>query len=160
MNLRRYYHTGLTDDSPVVISLINAWFSWLDNTDHLMGYDFEGHDVPLLDADAPPIPIKKHRRTRFSVSAMEAQVTDDDVHQACILRHINLHVGRGEYVVVTGRVGCGKSSLITAILGEMTRVHGEVMIAPAILAKGFGYAAQEPWIQVCMVYYTIDCQYS
>ena len=34
------------------------------------------------------------------------------------LRNVDLEVGAGELVCVVGRVGCGKTSLISALLGE------------------------------------------
>jgi ABC-type branched-subunit amino acid transport system ATPase component len=36
-------------------------------------------------------------------------------------------VGEGRLVAVVGPVGCGKSSLISAILGEMDKVTGKVV---------------------------------
>ena len=39
---------------------------------------------------------------------------------------INLEVAEGRLVAVVGTVGCGKSSLISAILGEMDKVTGTV----------------------------------
>ena len=36
-----------------------------------------------------------------------------------MLRDINLEVKRGEFVIIIGEIGSGKSSLISAILGEM-----------------------------------------
>ena len=39
---------------------------------------------------------------------------------------INLEVAEGRLVAVVGTVGCGKSSLISAMLGEMDKVTGTV----------------------------------
>ena len=39
---------------------------------------------------------------------------------------INVEVGEGRLVAVVGTVGCGKSSLISAMLGEMEKVTGTV----------------------------------
>ena len=38
---------------------------------------------------------------------------------------INLEVGEGKLVAVVGAVGSGKSSLLSAILGEMHKIKGE-----------------------------------
>jgi ABC-type nitrate/sulfonate/bicarbonate transport system ATPase subunit len=35
------------------------------------------------------------------------------------LKHINLNVRHGEFVCLVGDVGSGKSSLLTAIIGDM-----------------------------------------
>ncbi len=46
---------------------------------------------------------------------------------------------------IIGKVGSGKSSLLTSILGEMTKVSGK--IAANIPFSGIGYVQQEPWLQ-------------
>ncbi|KAI0080155.1 metal resistance protein YCF1 [Panus rudis PR-1116 ss-1] len=62
------------------------------------------------------------------------------------LEDINLSVKKGELVGVLGRVGAGKSSLLSAIIGEMRRVEGEV-----ILRGDVSYAPQNPWIMSATV---------
>uniref|UniRef100_A0A8C8LYS9 ATP-binding cassette sub-family B member 6 n=1 Tax=Oncorhynchus tshawytscha TaxID=74940 RepID=A0A8C8LYS9_ONCTS len=54
-------------------------------------------------------------------------------------------VCQGSLVVVVGKVGCGKSSLLAAITGELNRRGGDVYVQGR--EDGFGLAAQEPWIQ-------------
>ena len=41
---------------------------------------------------------------------------------------INLKVEEGQLVAVVGQVGAGKSSLISAMLGEMEKTKGKVFI--------------------------------
>ncbi len=48
--------------------------------------------------------------------------------QDCSIFRINLEVQENELVAVVGPVGCGKSSLISAILGEMERLQGRVNV--------------------------------
>jgi ABC-type multidrug transport system fused ATPase/permease subunit len=62
------------------------------------------------------------------------------------LEDINLHVKKGELVGVMGRVGDGKTSLLSAIIGEMVRSEGEVVVKGTI-----AYAPQSPWIQSATV---------
>uniref|UniRef100_A0A3P9QDA4 ATP-binding cassette sub-family C member 10 n=1 Tax=Poecilia reticulata TaxID=8081 RepID=A0A3P9QDA4_POERE len=62
-----------------------------------------------------------------------------------LLQNLNLHVAKGSLVVVVGKVGCGKSSLLAAITGELSRMSGVLYVANR--EAGFGLAAQEPWIQ-------------
>ena len=52
---------------------------------------------------------------------------------------------QGSLVGVIGKVGSGKSSLLSAITAEMRKDHGDISVA--CLDKGFGLVAQEPWIQ-------------
>ncbi|KAJ8896863.1 hypothetical protein PR048_002209 [Dryococelus australis] len=45
-----------------------------------------------------------------------------------VLKNINLSVNHGSLVAVVGTVGSGKSSLISALLGEMDKLSGRVNI--------------------------------
>ncbi|KAJ8001994.1 hypothetical protein DPEC_G00175190 [Dallia pectoralis] len=62
-----------------------------------------------------------------------------------LLRSLELIVSKGMLVVVVGKVGCGKSSLLSAITGELSRLGGVVHVQGR--EHGFGLATQEPWIQ-------------
>lgn len=59
-----------------------------------------------------------------------------------ILKDINLEVKPGKLVAVVGQVGAGKSSLISAILGEMEKLSGRVNTVGRI-----AYIPQQAWIQ-------------
>ncbi|XP_052048462.1 ATP-binding cassette sub-family C member 10 [Apodemus sylvaticus] len=61
----------------------------------------------------------------------------------------HLHVKKGMLVGIVGKVGCGKSSLLAAITGELHRLCGWVAVSD--LSKGFGLATQEPWIQCATI---------
>lgn len=50
---------------------------------------------------------------------------------------INVMVPQGSLLAVVGHVGCGKSSLISALLGEMEKMEGEVSIRVRILLSLF-----------------------
>ena len=58
-----------------------------------------------------------------------------------VLQDINLSVEDGSLVAVVGAVGSGKSSLISSILGEMTKSKGEVIVRGTI-----AYVPQTAWI--------------
>lgn len=49
------------------------------------------------------------------------------------LSNINLHISSGQLVAVVGTVGSGKSSLVSAFLGEMDKVSGRVNTKVSIL---------------------------
>uniref|UniRef100_A0A8D0ED93 ABC-type glutathione-S-conjugate transporter n=1 Tax=Salvator merianae TaxID=96440 RepID=A0A8D0ED93_SALMN len=55
---------------------------------------------------------------------------------------INWLVPSGSLVAVVGHVGCGKSSLVSALLGEMEKLHGEVAVKGSV-----AYVPQQAWIQ-------------
>uniref|UniRef100_A0A2C9K2X1 ABC transmembrane type-1 domain-containing protein n=1 Tax=Biomphalaria glabrata TaxID=6526 RepID=A0A2C9K2X1_BIOGL len=55
---------------------------------------------------------------------------------------INMTIPEGSLVAVVGMVGMGKSSLLSAVLGEMQKLKGNVMV------KGqTAYVPQEAWVQ-------------
>lgn len=43
------------------------------------------------------------------------------------LKDINLEVKKGEFIIIIGKIGSGKSSLLHAILNEMTYLPEDVM---------------------------------
>ncbi|XP_068119210.1 ATP-binding cassette sub-family C member 3 isoform X2 [Hyperolius riggenbachi] len=59
-----------------------------------------------------------------------------------VLQNINLLAPTGSLIAVVGQVGCGKSSLVSALLGEMEKVEGEVSIRGSV-----AYVPQQAWIQ-------------
>ncbi|KAJ2715446.1 hypothetical protein H4R19_001201 [Coemansia spiralis] len=58
-----------------------------------------------------------------------------------VLRGIDIKCRRDELVAVIGRVGAGKSSLVSAILGDMIKCAGTVDVCGSI-----AYVPQQPWI--------------
>ncbi|CAF1062603.1 unnamed protein product [Adineta steineri] len=61
--------------------------------------------------------------------------------QPC-LSSLNIFIKPKTFVGIVGSVGCGKSSLLAAILGEMNLINGEVNTN----SNSFSYAAQASWI--------------
>lgn len=61
-----------------------------------------------------------------------------------ILKDITIDIKPGKLVAVVGQVGAGKSSLISAILGEMEKLSGRVNSNGKI-----AYIPQQAWIQNC-----------
>ncbi|GLE02399.1 hypothetical protein PINS_up011237 [Pythium insidiosum] len=58
------------------------------------------------------------------------------------LEDVNLEIHQGDFAVVFGSIGAGKSSLLNAILGEMNKQRGQVMVRGRV-----AYYSQQPWIQ-------------
>ena len=59
-----------------------------------------------------------------------------------ILTKINLDVKPNQLIAIVGRVGCGKSSILSALLGEMQLIEGQSHIRGSI-----AYVPQQAWIQ-------------
>lgn len=62
-----------------------------------------------------------------------------------LIHGLNLSVVRGELVMVTGKVGSGKSSLLRALLGELKIAPGSSVVRAKPEIK-LAYVSQEPWI--------------
>ncbi|NWR82496.1 MRP3 protein, partial [Furnarius figulus] len=58
------------------------------------------------------------------------------------LKDINMLVPSGALVAIVGHVGCGKSSLVSALLGEMEKLEGKVAVKGSV-----AYVPQQAWIQ-------------
>ena len=54
-------------------------------------------------------------------------------------------INRGHLIGIIGKVGSGKSSVLSSILGELNKISG--MIAVDWPFSGIGYVQQEPWLQ-------------
>ncbi|CAK7301445.1 ATP-binding cassette sub-family C member 2 [Vulpes lagopus] len=85
--------------------------------------------------------IRRDSSSDKAVQFSEASFTWDQDSEATI-RDVNLDIMPGQLVAVVGTVGSGKSSLMSAMLGEMEDVHGHITIKGTI-----AYVPQQSWIQ-------------
>jgi ABC-type multidrug transport system fused ATPase/permease subunit len=82
-------------------------------------------------------------------AAPQADYSNKAIHT---LRNFNFRVARGELVGIVGTVGSGKSSILSALLGEMHLRSGEVRLTSKTNADGtlsapsIAYCDQRPWI--------------
>lgn len=76
-----------------------------------------------------------------SIRVRDATFTWDRNDSRRCLENIDFAARKGELVSVVGRVGAGKSSLLEAILGDIWKIHGEVVTCGSV-----AYVAQQPWI--------------
>ncbi|XP_021060825.1 canalicular multispecific organic anion transporter 1 [Mus pahari] len=115
---------------PMVISSIIQASVSVDRLERYLGGD---------DLDLSAIRHVSHfdKAVQFS----EASFTWDRDLEATI-QDVNLDIKPGQLVAVVGTVGSGKSSLISAMLGEMENVHGHITIKGSI-----AYVPQQAWIQ-------------
>eukprot|EP01127_Copromyxa_protea_P010845 TRINITY_DN2685_c0_g3_i1.p1 TRINITY_DN2685_c0_g3~~TRINITY_DN2685_c0_g3_i1.p1 ORF type:complete len:1581 (+),score=418.17 TRINITY_DN2685_c0_g3_i1:533-4744(+) len=59
-----------------------------------------------------------------------------------VLKGINLEVPKGSLVALVGEVGAGKSSLLSAMLGEMPKIRGRVVVNGTL-----AYVPQSAWMK-------------
>uniref|UniRef100_A0A8C4I473 ATP-binding cassette, sub-family C (CFTR/MRP), member 3 n=1 Tax=Dicentrarchus labrax TaxID=13489 RepID=A0A8C4I473_DICLA len=84
---------------------------------------------------------RKNIATEFSLTVVNGKFSWAK-EDPPVLHNINVMVPQGSLLAVVGHVGCGKSSLISALLGEMEKLEGEVSIRGSV-----AYVPQQAWIQ-------------
>uniref|UniRef100_A0A803YQJ4 ATP binding cassette subfamily C member 8 n=1 Tax=Meleagris gallopavo TaxID=9103 RepID=A0A803YQJ4_MELGA len=70
------------------------------------------------------------------------------------LSNIDIRIPQGQLTMIVGQVGCGKSSLLLAILGEMQKISGNVswsrywklLFCFSRKRGSVAYASQKPWL--------------
>ncbi|CAI8497975.1 unnamed protein product [Pichia kudriavzevii] len=113
-----YNKHGFNPENPA-IHINNASFDWLSEANSIETASDDGADI----------------------STSDESTKEKDEHSVNDLHHINLNIKHGEFVVITGSIGSGKSSLLAAINGDMTRLTGSVDISGDIVL------CANPWIQ-------------
>lgn len=86
---------------------------------------------------------------KAAADAGGATPSDADVGDALppvILRDVSFSIRPGSLVAVVGPVGCGKSSLLAAILGEMSRVASSSSASFSSLGGRCSITTQKAWI--------------
>ncbi|XP_070201960.1 multidrug resistance-associated protein 1-like isoform X2 [Littorina saxatilis] len=95
----------------------------------------------LVSDDLNPDAVIREDWGRPAICVEDGTFTWNDDQSSPALHNINLTIGEGRLVAVVGPVGCGKSSLISAMLGEMEKVKGAVVFKGSI-----AYVPQQAWI--------------
>jgi len=81
---------------------------------------------------------RKFRRTKKKEEESSNPIT---------LKNIRCKINAGELIAVVGKVGSGKSSFLSAILGEMETVDDSKVYIPGGDCDGFlAYCPQTPWV--------------
>lgn len=94
-------------------------------------------------------PKKKKGKDGQDQSGDEENSEDKAKSHRAILTDMNLHIQPGELVAVVGGVGSGKSSLLSALTGEMELLEGKLSIGlsgKSSKANMIAFCAQSPFI--------------
>uniref|UniRef100_A0A672TTZ8 ATP binding cassette subfamily C member 6 n=1 Tax=Strigops habroptila TaxID=2489341 RepID=A0A672TTZ8_STRHB len=97
--------------------------------------------LPLFDL---PSVISAVAQTKVSLSRLEDFLCAEDINPKDLLffNCLSISIPEGSLVAVVGQVGSGKSSFLSAVLGEMEKLEGTVQRRGSV-----AYASQQAWIQ-------------
>ncbi|XDV45214.1 hypothetical protein PO909_013347, partial [Leuciscus waleckii] len=98
--------------------------------------DFLNHDE--LDPESVD---KRNNASEYAVTVVNGKFAWAKQDQVT-LDNINVLVPQGSLLAVVGHVGCGKTSLVSALLGEMEKLEGQISIRGSV-----AYVPQQAWIQ-------------
>ncbi|KAI8913700.1 P-loop containing nucleoside triphosphate hydrolase protein [Gorgonomyces haynaldii] len=105
-------------------------FSRLDNF-------LQQDEVTLLEPSTPPAGSDR----AFEIKDSDFK-WDGAEAQAPTLHNISLSVKKGHKVAIVGDVGCGKSSILAALLGQIRQIRGDKVKVYGTTA----YMSQEAWL--------------
>ena len=130
-------HTGVIDVNRYAITITSGSFSWPSAETTTSGAAPAPEKQKVIDDDVDSVDLEKGAYDEESEEAPGPLP---------FLRNVNVAIKRGSLTAVVGNVGSGKSSLLSAIIGEMMRVSGEVNCNGNI-----AYCAQQAWIQTSTI---------
>jgi ATP-binding cassette, subfamily C (CFTR/MRP), member 1 len=93
------------------------------------GLDASGFNAPGTQEAIETVPLSRVEST-------------PDPQRLQRIKDINFQIKRGEFVVIVGEIGAGKSSLLSALVGEMRKTEGQILLGGTV-----GYCPQTAWIR-------------
>ncbi|EAR90721.2 ABC transporter C family protein (macronuclear) [Tetrahymena thermophila SB210] len=118
------YNINSNEDQTQQFSIVldNANFEWKSSI-----------DVSQLEKS-----VKLNKKERLSLSIASKNFS---------VKNLNLKIKNGQFVVFCGDLGCGKSSILQGILGEMEVKGGQKAYEEMVQINGkVSLSTQEPWI--------------
>jgi ATP-binding cassette subfamily C (CFTR/MRP) protein 1 len=147
------------EDEDVVLSMKDAEFEWLVDEDPEEDEDEDSKDkkdkkkkssvdeVELEGFEMIGIPGTSEGSNSSSKSESGKQLEKEKEQKLAFkLKGLNCEVKRGQLIAIIGRVGSGKSSMLSAMLGEMKQTQGEMWMTASQKGRGVSYVGQKAWI--------------
>jgi ATP-binding cassette subfamily C (CFTR/MRP) protein 1 len=106
----------------------------------------------MNSTEVNPTAITRNNNTEYAITVDNASFKWDSDEEAVAIKDVSLSVRKGELVAVMGTVGCGKSSLLAALTGDMDKMDGSGQVN---VDGSIAYVPQEAWIQNATLQYNI-----
>ena len=142
---RKYY---INNDPKEVQNPVGVQFSRVDPGGDAQKGELSISDARFAWAKGVPAPKTEDKRSTYRkffdivLFNVGVEKEKDLTTYNVILRDINIAISPGQLCIVVGKVGCGKSSFLSSILGELKKETGQVSLTGKVV-----YAAQQPWIK-------------
>ncbi|KAI8865602.1 hypothetical protein GQ42DRAFT_90669, partial [Ramicandelaber brevisporus] len=129
---------------PSNLGFVNASFQWGRVVDESESETETNADATETDALVPARP-----QSRSDVSSSASSVTNASRKAPFKLSNLNVRFPTGKLSVIAGNTGQGKTSLLLALLGEMTRIEGDIVLptTDGNTIKDVSYVAQTAWLR-------------
>ena len=143
LNWYKYYKLkrNLSSNDNILINVKNASFKWNLNKNK----DEKMNQEQIFNSDSE----------HLLPAASSSEITDNEETGELTLNSISFTIEKSKFIGVIGKVGTGKTSLLNAILGEISKFdensQGVLEIDAEMLADGIAYVAQDCWVQASTI---------
>jgi ABC-type multidrug transport system fused ATPase/permease subunit len=97
---------------------------------------------PVIDRELEALAAEAKKAAPAQSGGVEGPAAGIEAAPPLTLQSIDLSVQSGELIAVVGSVASGKSSLISAILGDLPRLSGQTVVQGSV-----AYCAQNAWVK-------------
>ena len=125
-------------DAGFAVKVVNASFEWED-FELLDSLEKEKEETNEKDQKN----VSKDKKEVIKVESKSVSNEEQKYKEKSITKFtdLNFEVKKGEFVMITGPIGSGKTSLLNALNGTMNKTKGSVYVNGSLLMGGY------PWIQ-------------
>ncbi|KAH3666650.1 hypothetical protein WICMUC_005554 [Wickerhamomyces mucosus] len=124
-NIEDYYNNEIITKNDIAIKFSNAEFQ------------YKKISSDTIDDSQQEVNEKQIKNVDIDVGSIKLV----DSQEFTILKNIDLEIKKGEFIMITGAIGSGKSSLLAAIFGLISKKSGKVAI------NGSSLLCNSPWIE-------------
>ncbi|KAJ3120372.1 hypothetical protein HK100_012825, partial [Physocladia obscura] len=123
---------------------VDAWYGLSRIGEFLLAAELRDESVRLTASADPQEPALEIKDGHFAWQTLPDDTLASQKSPASFfkLKNVQISIPRGKLVAIVGKVGSGKSSLLGAFVGEMSRLSGSIVFRGSV-----AYCQQASWIQ-------------